>query len=73
MAGKRDSALKTQKNAASVADFLNNVENARRRDDARTVVKLMRRITGNRPTIWSSSIIGFGSYDYAYASGRSGR
>ena len=64
--------LKTKKNAASVTKFLNSVENEERRRDAKTVAKIMREITGEKPVMWGESIVGFGSYHYRYASGREG-
>ncbi len=64
--------LKTQKNDASVTDFLNTVENENRRRDAFTILKLMQEVAGEEPTMWGSSIIGFGKYHYKYASGREG-
>ena len=66
------SELKTKKNNASVAAFLDGIENEKRRDDCRAVVKLMADVTGERPKMWGGSIIGFGSYHYKYASGRDG-
>lgn len=62
--------LKTQKNDASVVDFLNSVENDRRREDSFRVLELMGDITGDEPAMWGTSIVGFGSYRYRYASGR---
>ena len=35
-------------------------------------MKLMRETTGNRATMWGSSIVGFGKYHYKYESGREG-
>jgi len=32
----------------------------------------MKKITGEEPVMWGSSIIGFGNYTYKYASGREG-
>ena len=32
----------------------------------------MKEITGEEPVMWGTSIIGFGSYQYKYASGREG-
>jgi hypothetical protein len=32
----------------------------------------MRDVTGEEPKMWGSSIVGFGSYHYKYASGREG-
>ena len=64
--------LKTQKTKASVGQFLAAVENPQRRADAKVVQTLMREATGERPAMWGPTIIGFGSYRYVYASGRSG-
>ena len=33
---------------------------------------MMQQITGEPPAMWGSSIIGFGTYHYRYASGREG-
>ena len=64
--------LKTKKNDASVEGFLTGVENERRREDSFVVLEMMKRITGEEPTMWGSSIVGFGSYHFRYASGREG-
>ena len=64
--------LKTQKNDASVQEFLNAVPNERKREDSFAVLKLMQEVTGEEPVMWGPSIIGFGNYHYKYASGREG-
>lgn len=64
--------LKTRKNGADVEAFLDGIENDRRRTDCRAVVELMAAVTGEPPVMWGTSIIGFGSYHYQYASGREG-
>jgi len=64
--------LKTQKNDASVEDFLNAVANEKRREDSYVVNDLMKEVTGEQPAMWGDSIVGFGSYRYKYASGREG-
>ena len=66
------SDLKTQKNDGDVEDFLRSVRNEKRREDCRAVIDLMREVTGEEPTMWGSSIVGFGSYRYKYKSGREG-
>ena len=66
------SELKTKQNDASVEAFLGAVDNDRRREDSFTVLELMKRITGLEPRMWGSAIVGFGTYRYRYASGRSG-
>ena len=64
--------LKTKKNSRSVQAFLNAVEDSGRRRDCKTIAKLMRDVTGERPSMWGDSIVGFGAYHYKYASGREG-
>jgi hypothetical protein len=64
--------LKTQKTDASVEEFLNTVENERRRADSFALLELMREVTGEEPAMWGTSIVGFGTYRYQYASGRQG-
>jgi Domain of unknown function (DU1801) len=64
--------LKTQRTDASVADFLAGVADPRRREEAQAVCALMTEVTGTQPAMWGTSIVGFGAYDYRYASGQSG-
>ncbi len=63
---------KTQPTAASVSDFVDTIADPVRRADAKTLVKLMKSATGEKPVMWGPSIIGFGSYHYVYNSGREG-
>lgn len=56
---------------ASVDDFIAK-QSARRQGEARTLIDVMRRITGEEPVLWGPSIIGFGSMHYRYESGREG-
>lgn len=64
--------IKTQQNEGSVKDFLDSVENEKKREDSKVILELMRSVTGDEPSMWGDSIIGFGSYQYKYASGREG-
>jgi hypothetical protein len=64
--------LKTQKNDGSVEDFLNSVENEKKRADGFTILGLMKKITEQNPTMWGDSMIGFGTIKYHYASGQEG-
>ena len=63
---------KTQRNSASVPDFLASVTDPGRREDAETACALMADVTGAEPVMWGTGIVGFGAYRYEYASGRSG-
>ncbi len=53
---------KTQKTKASVAQFIAAVEDETRRKDAKTVDKMLREITGEKPAMWGPSIVGYGEY-----------
>ena len=64
--------LKTAQNDRSVESFLNGVENEKRRQDALILLELFNRVTGLQPKMWGSSIVGYGRYEYKYASGREG-
>ncbi|NPE30541.1 DUF1801 domain-containing protein [Methanococcoides sp. SA1] len=64
--------LKTRKNEASVEDFINSVEDEKKRTDSLAIMDLMQEVTGEEPAMWGNSIVGFGSYTYKYASGRTG-
>ncbi|WEO78475.1 DUF1801 domain-containing protein [Cryobacterium sp. SO2] len=57
---------------SAVQDLVAGIDGATRRRDANTLLELFGRITGQPPRLWYSSIIGFGSYHYRYASGREG-
>ena len=63
---------KTRPQASGVADFLAGVADPRRRAEAQAVCALMAEVTGAEPVMWGSSIVGFGTYHYRYASGREG-
>ena len=64
--------LKTIETDADVAAFIAAVPDARRRDEAGVLDELHRRVTGLGPAMWGPSIIGYGSYNYRYDSGREG-
>ena len=64
------SDLKTRPTGASVEAFIEAVEHPRRREDARTLLEVMHRVTGEEPVMWGPSIVGYGSYHYRYASGQ---
>ena len=63
---------KTRPTKESVAQFLSAIDDEQKRRDAKKIDKLFREITGEKPTMWGPSIIGYGTYHYKYASGREG-
>lgn len=64
--------VKTKPTEASVEGFIGAVENETRRKDAKTLLAMMKRVTGEKPKMWGPSMIGFGEYHYKYDSGREG-
>ncbi|MEW5796326.1 MAG: DUF1801 domain-containing protein [Candidatus Zixiibacteriota bacterium] len=64
--------LKTKKHEGSVDEFLSRISDEQRRQECREIVKLMKAATGEEPSMWGDSIVGFGTFHYKYASGREG-
>ena len=56
--------LKTKVSNASVVSFIKSVESEEKRKDSLTLLKLFKEATGEKPKLWGTSIIGFGSYHY---------
>jgi hypothetical protein len=64
--------LKTKPTKLSVDKFIKSQPDAQTREDCFTIAKLMKEATGAEPKMWGSSIVGFGTHHYKYASGREG-
>ncbi|MBP6580299.1 MAG: DUF1801 domain-containing protein [Sphingorhabdus sp.] len=63
---------KTQATVARVEDFVTGIADENQRADARSLIAMMTRLSGEPATMWGPSIIGFGRYHYRYDSGREG-
>jgi hypothetical protein len=63
-------SIKTTANDASVIEFINTVPDETKRADSVVLVELFTNITGQKPQMWGTSIIGFGSYHYKSARSR---
>ena len=63
---------KTKATTASVTKFIKSIDDTQMRADARKVAAMMRRATGKRARMWGTSMVGYGTYHYRYASGREG-
>jgi hypothetical protein len=63
---------KTKPTEVSAESHIAAIVNEEQRNDAQTLVALMRRVTKQEPRMWGPSIVGFGSYHYKYASGHEG-
>jgi hypothetical protein len=64
--------LKTKATAIGVEAFVAGLPDERRREEARALDAIYRRVTGLEPKMWGPSIVGYGSYAYRYDSGRTG-
>lgn len=64
--------LKTKETDNSVLDFIDILENPKKRDDAYKLLDIFTETTGHEAKMWGTSIIGFGSYHYRYATGHEG-
>ncbi|PAD22146.1 DUF1801 domain-containing protein [Terribacillus saccharophilus] len=64
--------LKTKETDNSVLDFIEAVENPKKREDAYKLLDIFTEATGYEAKMWGTSIIGFGSYHYRYATGHEG-
>jgi hypothetical protein len=63
---------RTKPTTVPVAEFIAALGDARREDESRTLIEMLRRVTGHEPVMWGPSMIGFDQYHYRYASGREG-
>lgn len=64
--------LKTKVNNASVDKFIKSVPNKQTQEDCRKIIEIMEKATKSEPKMWGTSIVGFGTYHYKYASGHEG-
>ncbi|SFA85490.1 MULTISPECIES: DUF1801 domain-containing protein [unclassified Bacillus (in: firmicutes)] len=64
--------LKTKETDSSVIEFIESVDNPKKREDAYKLLDIFTEVTGFEAKMWGPSIIGFGSYHYKYASGHEG-
>ncbi|NEU63971.1 DUF1801 domain-containing protein [Paenibacillus sp. ALJ109b] len=64
--------LKTKETDNSVIEFIESVENPKKREDAYQLLDIFTETTGYKAKMWGPSIIGFGAYHYKYDSGHEG-
>ncbi|THH37551.1 DUF1801 domain-containing protein [Neolewinella litorea] len=63
---------KTVPTAQSPRAFLDTVADLRKKADGYELLEMMEQITGEPGRMWGTSIVGFDTYRYRYASGREG-
>ncbi|BFH64783.1 DUF1801 domain-containing protein [Paenibacillus azoreducens] len=64
--------LKTKETDSSVIEFIEKIDNLKKREDAFKLLDIFTETTGYKAKMWGTSIIGFGSYHYKYESGHEG-
>lgn len=64
--------LKNGENAGSVKDFLASIEDDQKRKDCKKIASMMAKLSGKRAKMWGKTMVGYGKYEYTYASGHSG-
>lgn len=63
---------KTKMTGKSVTEFIESIENPKKRADAYRLLEVFSEATGLGANMWGDTMIGFGSYRYQYASGHGG-
>lgn len=63
---------KTKQTDCSVVEFIESVDNPKKREDAYRLLDIFTKATGDEAKMWGPSIIGFGAYHYKYESGHEG-
>ena len=63
--------IKTKPTTVSVEEYLNTLTDEQKRTDSFTILKMMEKVTKEKPKMWGASMIGFG--DKRYKSPASGR
>ena len=63
---------KTKPTNADVDAYINAIDDVQKRADCFRLKDLFQELTGKPAVMWGPSIIGFDTYRYTYASGRSG-
>lgn len=67
---KKNKTIETEIN---VLEFINSfVDNEQKKQDSLRLIDLMKEWSGYEPKMWGTTMIGFGSYHYRYASGHEG-
>lgn len=66
------SSPKTRPTEVDVQKFLDELGRPEQQADSAILLRMMGEATGDSPTMWGPTIIGFGQFHYRYASGRTG-
>jgi len=64
--------LKTHRTDSRVDVIIDGITDDARRQDCLDLLGLMKKATGVDPEVWSSGVVGFGTYHYKSSSGQEG-
>ncbi|MEQ1588413.1 MAG: DUF1801 domain-containing protein [Cyclobacteriaceae bacterium] len=56
--------IKTKETNSSVEDFITRLKDEQQRKDSLTLVKIMQKMSKEKPKMWGTSMIGFGNKRY---------
>lgn len=56
--------LKTKPTSQPPEEFLNTIKPEQKKQDGLILLERFKKVTGEEPVMWGSSIVGFGSYHY---------
>lgn len=61
--------LATKETNRSVDNFISQIDNSSKQEDAKTIIDLLSKVTGQTPKVWGNEkvpdfLIGFGNYTY---------
>jgi hypothetical protein len=56
--------IKTKPTSTSVESFIDSIQDERKRKDSQVILNLMKKATKETPTMWGTSMIGFGIKRY---------
>jgi len=64
--------IKTHVTDSDIDALIDGIADEGRREDCRALLELMRKVTGEEPAVWSSGVVGFGTFHYKSKSGQEG-
>jgi hypothetical protein len=60
----KPAVIKTKPTSVSVEDFIKHISHEQKREDSLVLFEMMKKASGEKPILWSNSIIGFGIKRY---------
>jgi hypothetical protein len=65
-------AIKTQITEQSVTEYIDAINDEQKKKDCKELLKIIKKVSGLKPKVWSNGAIGFGTYHYKYPTGQEG-